>query len=741
MSRSTIAAMVTLLAVVSICLSSCSSRERTADHTFEDGTADRWQVVGAGQAAPDRNLPHDGQLSYRLTRDRSSEGRFISFGRTLPARFEGRALTLSGYVRAESLGVGSFVSLWVRTDVPAGTIALESTRCAADAGKPGWERYSATVAIPPDVERIAFGGRLEGSGSAWFDDLSVEVDKKPLTKASIRTTTPTAASRDSAFAHGSGLSAADLGRLDAADLALIGRVWGFLKYHHPAVAKGGVNMDAALFRLLHQQIAPGAEDARIALFEWASELGAWREEAPAPPVAAEVALTGDLAWVRDEGRLGADLSSLLQGIQERRGSARAHYYHSFGRGVGNTVFENEVRYDDLTPEDAGLRLLALFRFWNMIEFYFPYRDLIDEAWPDVLRSSIEPFLGAETREAYERACLELTARVDDTHCAVSGVARSLPPGGLCNVPVDVRFIGDLAVVFSVADSSDQPLRRGDVVHAVDGARVDSLVAAWRPFYGSSNEPTRRRDLGRNLLRGGAGPVVLRIERSGASFDVEVERVPLDPPAFRWPHDRPGETFQRISEEVAYLKFSAVRQRGVDRYLEQARGAKGWILDLRNYPSEFMVFALGRRLLAERTPFASFTRPTPGHPGMFGWGAPIELKPKAPRFEGRVVILIDETTQSQAEYTTMAFRAAPDAIVIGSTTAGADGNVSSIVLPGGLQTRLTGIGVFYPDRSPTQQVGIVPDIVVRPTLQGVRQGKDEVFERAVAEISRPTVLRD
>ncbi|MGA2038952.1 MAG: hypothetical protein ABSH42_06715 [Bryobacteraceae bacterium] len=53
----------------------------------------------------------------------------------------------------------------------------------------------------------------------------------------------------------------------------------------------------------------------------------------------------------------------------------------------------------------------------------------------------------------------------------------------------------------------------------------------------------------------------------------------------------------------------------------------------------------------------------------------------------------------------AFRASPNAFVIGSTTAGADGNVSQIPLPGGQRTMISGIGVFYPDKRPTQRVGI------------------------------------
>lgn len=47
--------------------------------------------------------------------------------------------------------------------------------------------------------------------------------------------------------------------------------------------------------------------------------------------------------------------------------------------------------------------------------------------------------------------------------------------------------------------------------------------------------------------------------------------------------------------------------------------------------------------------------------------------------------------------------------------------------------ISGIGVYYPDGSPTQKVGIVPDIEVKPTVQGIREGRDELMEKAVSLI--------
>ena len=85
---------------------------------------------------------------------------------------------------------------------------------------------------------------------------------------------------------------------------------------------------------------------------------------------------------------------------------------------------------------------------------------------------------------------------------------------------------------------------------------------------------------------------------------------------------------------------------------------------------------------------------------------------------------------------MAFRIAPNATVIGSTTAGADGNVSGFYLPGGLYTMFSGISILYPDGTATQRIGIVPDIEVKRTQKGIKENRDELVEKAI-ELIRPS----
>ncbi len=292
-------------------------------------------------------------------------------------------------------------------------------------------------------------------------------------------------------------------------------------------------------------------------------------------------------------------------------------------------------------------------------------------------------------------------------------------------------------MFARADSGRGPasgLRIGDAILDVDGAPADSLARAWSPYYGASNDAARQRDIAAALTKGPCGPCWLRVLRDGLPVEVAATRESLSAAqrtAVRW-HDLPGATFRLLDPEVAYLKLSSVDGDSVPSYLARAAGTRCLIVDVRNYPSDFVPFLLGAHLVDGMTPFARFTVADRANPGAFTWTEPMQLAVAAPRYGGRVVILVDETSQSSAEYTAMALRAAPKAIVVGSTTSGADGNVSAIPLPGGLSALISGIGVYYPDRRATQQVGIVPDVVARPTIAGIRAGRDEVLEAAIEQ---------
>jgi len=99
------------------------------------------------------------------------------------------------------------------------------------------------------------------------------------------------------------------------------------------------------------------------------------------------------------------------------------------------------------------------------------------------------------------------------------------------------------------------------------------------------------------------------------------------------------------------------------------------------------------------------------------------------YKGKVIVLLNEDSLSQSEWTAMCFQTAGNTTIIGSQTAGADGNVFDLDFQG-FHTRYSGVGVYYPDRRETQRIGIIPDIEVKPTIKGIQEGKDEVLDRAL-----------
>lgn len=518
--------------------------------------------------------------------------------------------------------------------------------------------------------------------------------------------------------------------------ALFGMVWGFLKYHHRAVASGAFDWDGEFLGLLPDVLAANDCTAfRHVLTEWVERIGVPEVclRCAEPPI--DVQLAADIGWIGDGGLIGEDLSLQLETIYASRSSHRSQAYVWKAFGTGTPMFSQEPEYLDCPPLDAGVRILALVRLWNALQYWFPYRDQMDSDWKDVLHEMLPSFAAASDWDDYRLALMELLARVGDTHANLWSERDVLPPQGEYVWPVKLRFVEGELIVVGYEDSEIGPdcgLQVGDLIRSIDGRSVADLVEDRSVFYGASNEAARRRDIARYFVRGTCGTSEVAIERGGDVMTLDAKRSPGGVPR-TFSNDRPGEAFQLLSPEVAYLKLSSIRARDIPEYLERAEGTLGWIIDIRGYPSEFVVFDLGGRFISEPTVFARITEMNMANPGVFTWEQEVILEPISPGYAGKVAILVDETTQSQAEYTAMALRVSRQAVVVGSTTAGADGNITTIALPGGFDATFTGVGVFNPDRTPTQRVGVLPDIVIEPTVAGLRSGRDEILEAAIRAI--------
>lgn len=539
---------------------------------------------------------------------------------------------------------------------------------------------------------------------------------------------------DHLFDIGSGVNSGDLNSAQVENLAVLGKIWGFVKYHHPTVISGHVQWDFELLKILPKVLAAKDQPAtNLILKQWLDSMGSI---APCDPCVHfspdNLYMRPALGWIDDSTFLDDGLRQRLKHIHASRPARPAQFYVSQTQ-LGNPDFSNEADYKSIHFPDAGFQLLALFRLWNIIEYWAPYRDVLDEDWDQVLRDAIPGIAKANSRKSFELEMISVIAKIRDTHTNLWSSLNARPPYGNCTLPVGLRFVQGYAVV-DQADTASA-LQVGDIIEAMDDHDVKSLVSAWTPYYPASNDAARLRDIARNLGTGACGAATVRVKRGADPQTLSMDRVPKNTIKKRSTHDRPGATFQLLNDEVAYIKLSSIKSADIPSYLASARTTRGIIIDIRNYPGQFVPFALGQHFVREPSTFAQFTVGDISNPGTFRWGPSATIQPKAPYYPGKVIILVDEMSQSQAEYTAMALRVSPNARVIGSRTAGADGNVSQIPLPGGLSTMISGIGVFYADRQPTQRVGIIPDVEILPTIEAIRAGRDEVLDAAINEIRR------
>ena len=694
-------------------------------------------------ATIDDQVAHGGKRSARITRQPDATGQSTSITMSVPLDVKGQIIQWRGYLKTSA--VQNYAALWIRQDGGSGVVAFQSMPQGAEQGAllqgdTDWTRHSVQFALDPSARALAFGVILAGPGSLWIDDLELLVDGSPIWEAPKAQRQKTVLDSDQEFDQGSQSAISTLSPVQIGNLATLGKVWGFAKYHHPRVTAGELHWDYELFRVLPAVLAAANRDAgNTAVYSWLQGLG---ELKPCDPCAgAELDRTNihfapNLAWISSQQKLGVELSDLLRQIHARRPPDGKQFFvglppHS-DEEAGNPDFDIERAYPEIKLPDSGYQLLALFRFWNIIEYWFPYRDLIGEDWDAALSQLIPRLALARDKDQYELELLAMIVRASDTHAKLWS-NRMRPPVGACGIPATFRFVENQAVVTHAGAGG---LAVGDIVTHLDGVAVTELVRRWSPYYSGSNEATRLRNIARSFGNGACGEAQLTVDREGEKRSATATR---SPPARQWlafgfAHDRPGAgAFQRLSNDVAYLKMSAVNSAEIAEYLKLATGSKGWIIDSRNYPSDFVPFVLGALFVDQPTPFVRFTVADGKNPGAFRFDSSLRIEPAKTRYPGKVIILMDEVSQSSSEYHAMALRAGPRAQVIGSTTAAADGNVSAFALPGGHRTMISGIGVFYPDKRPTQRIGIVPDIEVKPTIKGIREGRDEALDRAIKEI--------
>lgn len=287
----------------------------------------------------------------------------------------------------------------------------------------------------------------------------------------------------------------------------------------------------------------------------------------------------DTSWVSSD-YLGENLSADLQQFEPIPDIDRDKAPVSF-----NTIrvpdFSNEKTYENLDYSDQNYRLLGLFRVWNALEYHFPYFDLMDEDWNDLLLKYIPEMMEGSDLESFELTIMKLTAHLHDAHVTVTDEETINRMLGKYAVPADL-IRADGKFVIKQVYGTDCPLQAGDVVLKQDDQLIEDVAAYFTQYFSVPNEEKLENKIFPFLLRSDNQMISLTVLRDGKEEIVHVKGVQNMMYSIK---QQPLISHEILEGNIGLINPSALKAGEIDTIMQEFRTTDGMIVDLRQYPSD------------------------------------------------------------------------------------------------------------------------------------------------------------
>jgi C-terminal processing protease CtpA/Prc len=406
------------------------------------------------------------------------------------------------------------------------------------------------------------------------------------------------------------------------------------------------------------------------------------------------------------------------------------------------AFDPAVRYPS-----REYRLLAAFKTWGAIKYFYAYRDQMDEDWDKVFADSLPAIENAKDAREYHLAIASLITHLHDSQALVESAELS-DYYGAAPAPLRVRLIDQKPVVTHVLDDAarEAGVKVGDIVLKVDGEDIVERVNREARYVSASTQQSLGLKVMSRLLNGPEGSTATLRLRGTGGIEKEVQLTRHASFAAAMSHTwRDGPVMKILTGNIGYADLDRLTAPQVDEMFTKFHAAKAIIFDLRGSPQGTAAPIASRLARSEDSPAAMLNGPLLFSPDLSRNGVassnanyfeiiPVPLG-ASPRYEGKTVMLVDERTGAEAEQAGLLLEAANRTAVIGGPSAGSNGDPTNFVLPGGITVSFSGHDIRHGNSGQLQRLGLQPELLVLPTIQGVRQGRDEVLEKALAHLAQ------
>ncbi len=375
--------------------------------------------------------------------------------------------------------------------------------------------------------------------------------------------------------------------------------------------------------------------------------------------------------------------------------------------------------------DRGTRLGGVALAWGVFRHFYPYFDVAGGSWDAELPRALAAAALDPDAEAFTRTLGRLTAALKDGHIHVEG------PGSDVACPALALEMIDGWPVVKAAGEGAKAVPAGSRILTVDGEPAGRRIKRLAAEISSASNGWLDRQVCRAFLAGPQGQPARITYATAGGVAGEASLVRDATPWTLPPGPLPPKTGE-LRPGIWYVDLDRATNPELQAALPSLAAAKGVIFDLRGYPKVSPGFL--QHLTDKPLSSARWNIPVVTLPDGEGWawntGGRWELEPKAPRIKGKVVFLTGGGAISYAESCLGIVEAYKLGEIVGAPTAGTNGNVCGLTLPGGYHLGFTGMKVLKHDGTRHHGVGILPTVRVQPTREGLAAGLDEVLEKGL-----------
>lgn len=580
---------------------------------------------------------------------------------------------------------------------------------------------------------------------------------------------------------------ADSSSLQVNRMAGIGKVWGLVKYYQPSVLKKKIDWDVVFvnnyeglknandFECFNKKLKNLILNAKF------SPKVFWENDS----IKATLILKGELSklsnfniindtsnfirqpdfsWINNDEIFSKEVQSLLLQIIIDFKPVNNKYLKARAK-VSFRHIENPFSKIDSVSEPY--RILALFRYWNIINYYFPYKNLTDKNWDSVLIENIPLFVKSSSYYDYFWKIKHLTSQINDSHADMTeidvkkGLKRQKiskkPSPTYYYPPVKFKIVNKNIIITSVLNDSLKiagTIKEGDELLMINNYKTIGAIETLYYYSANSTKQSLRNKIDNSLIYYFMDTTSFNFILLRGIDTVKVYNIKGVNWTVYWGEKKVTiPSYFSINDSLGYINLVKVNAKDVRKAFRKFKNSSSIIFDMRGYPNGYAPILLPRMFSRKPIAVANFYYPSKKYAGIFvknkreenyylensvslGFKMIFNTNKKLfPTFNkiytGKVIVLINEEAVSYAETVCMIFKAyAKNAVFVGRPTQGSNGDVINFFLPGGISVGFSSLDWHFPNTTQLQRIGITPDIKVERTAETIIKGKDAILERAL-----------